>query len=82
MEEGKKGRGEKGRHGVEGRKEGGWGTSLNRSRYSGTTTGPLKTGPNQSTTEKKLVQTGCDRVFVVKFIVLNRSNITSCKLHI
>ena len=57
-------------------------TGLDRFRYSGTATGPLKTGPNRSTTGKKPVQTGWDRFFVVKFIVPNKSNITSCKLHI
>ena len=56
-------------------------TGLDRSRYSGTATGPLKTGPNRSTTRKKPVQTSCNRFFVVKFIVPNKSNITSCKLH-
>ena len=57
-------------------------TGLDRSRYLGTTTGPLKTGPNRSTTRKKPVQTSCNQFFVVKFIVPNKSNITSCKLHI
>ena len=57
-------------------------TGLDRSRYSGTATGPLKTGPNRSTAGKKPVQTSCDRFFVVKFIVPNKSNITSYKLHI
>ena len=45
-------------------------------------TGPLRTGPNWSTTRKKPVQTGCNWLFVVKFIVPNKSNITSRKLHI
>ena len=57
-------------------------TGLDHSRYSGTATGPWKTGPNWSTTGKKPVQTSCDRFFFVKFIVPNKSNITSCKLHI
>ena len=57
-------------------------TSLDRFKYSGTATGPLNTGPNRSTTPKKMVQTGCNWLFVVKFIVQDESNITSHKLHI
>ena len=57
-------------------------TGVDRSRYSGTATGPLKTGPNRSTTGKKPVQTSCDRSFVVKFIVPSKCNITLCELHI
>ena len=57
-------------------------TGLDRFRYSGTATGPLKTSPNRSTTWKKPVQTGCDWFFVVKFTVPNKTNITSRKLHI
>ena len=37
----------------------------------------LKTGPNQSTMQKTPVQTGCNQSFVVKFIVPNKTNITS-----
>ena len=57
-------------------------TGLDQFRYSGTTTGLLNTGPNRSTTQKKQVQTSCDRSFVVKFIVPNKNNITSHELHI
>ena len=57
-------------------------TGLDCFRYSETATGPLKTGPNWSTTQKRPVQTSCDRFFVVKFIVPNKTNITSRKLHI
>ena len=56
-------------------------TGLDHFRYLGTAIGPLKTGPNQSTTQKKLVQISCDWSFVVKFIVPNRNNIISCALH-
>ena len=56
-------------------------TGVDQLRYSGTTTRPLKAGPNRSTMQKNLVQTSCNQYFVVKFIVPDKNSITSHKLH-